>query len=277
MPNIIVVFLLVTVVPIVAPASTVEPGISDMVPWQWSVKPEFTEAGQGSCPSEASILGTFGFINAIVSIASLIIGHRSVVKFLTCGYLGKNDDQKSWFYTFIFPLGFQLGANAWIASLYQTALGFDSGFSVGDLTLFYTTRPRLSWLVLAFVMIWTKDRYIKATKAAAIAEFLLQLISSYYSGMTVHFASKHHYYNPGHLTGENANDARLMYVGALISLIFMFPTLCSLVFLVVRERDEYRPGGRLSSLFVILVIISCTSWLGSWLFWIGFVRLAGET
>ena len=266
-----------------ASTSSSEPGRSDLIPWKWSVKPEDSSDRGGECPSELSILGTFGIINILVSTASLVTGHRWFVKKITCGYFGRNDETRSWYLLFIFPLGLQLDANAFIGYLYGTAPGYGSTFSIVDLMLFYTTRPRLSWLILAFFTLidsctWDQNLYEKSTKAALLAEILLQLIASYYTGTTVHFASQHGYYYNGHLNGQYATGAKLMYAGAMISLIFLFLTLIFLIRFVIRRPehwDKYQRSYRVSA--IPLAVISCTTWLGSWLFWAGYVQLAGDT
>ena len=245
------------------------------IPWSWQVEPDYNYTTSGSenfCPSVTSILGTFGIINILVSLFGLLFGNRKVIKFLTCGFFDGEDDKPTWFYMFIFPLAINLGPNALIAYLYKTTPGFGDTFSIGDLTLFYTTRPRLSWLVLVVFMSIDADRknndsYTRSAKASVAAEFCLQLISSYYTGRTVHFAAANGYYSH---PGSAPADARTMYAGALLSLVSLFFTLCSLVYILYAE-----PG--VGTTFFAAILISCTSWLGSWIFWGGFVRLSGNS
>ena len=242
------------------------------IPWSWQVRPDDTSGGEEFCPSVASILGTFGFINIAVSLLSLIFGNRKVIRFITCGWFDGDDDKPTWFYMFIFPLGINLGPNALIAYLYKTTPDFGQAFSIVDLTLFYTTRPRLSWLVLVVFMnidaVRGKDtNYIRSAKAAVAAELCLQLISSYYMGWTAHFAVENGYYSH---PGSAPSDARTMYAGALLSLVSLFFTLCSLVYILFAEAD-------VDTTFFAAILISCTSWLGSWIFWGGFVHLSGHT
>lgn len=240
---------------------------ADFIPWTWQVGHFTTD--NGVCPSTASILATFAVINILVSILSLIVGNQKLIESVTCGYIDGDDDKVTWFYMFIFPLGINLGSNALIAYLYKSTPGFGENFTIADLTLFYTTRPRLSWLVLVIFMnidaLRKKEkRYIRSAKAAVAAEALLQILSSYYMGKTVHFAAKNGYYR--HI-GAAPQDARVMYAAALLSLVSLFFTLISLVFILNRSHQK--------TTFPVLVIIGCTSWLGSWMFWGGFVSLAG--
>lgn len=244
---------------------------ADYVPWSWEVTTSHQNESLGFCPSSVSILVNFAIINVLVSLISLLLGNAKILNKITCGFIAGEDDKTTWFYMFIFPLGINLGSNALIAHTYKHTDGFES-FSTWDLTLFYTTRPRLTWLVLVFFMnldaISSKgsSKYIKAAKAAVAAEVILQGMSSYYMGWTVSFASKHGYY----LKPSGApKDANIMYGGALLSLISLFFTLICLV-VILKRKEENNPS------FYLMLLICCTSWLGSWLFWVGFVLLEGE-
>ena len=245
---------------------------SDYVPWQWEVT-TYQDEPLDFCPSSVSILVNFAIINVLVSLISLLVGNSKFIEKITCGLIDDDDKHISWYYMFIFPLGINLGSNALIAHTYKHTAGFET-FSTWELTLFYTTRPRLTWLVLVFFMNLSaisseksdkSNKYIKAAKAAVAAEVVLQGMSSYYMGWTVSFASKHNYYLNPSGAPKNAN---IMYAGALLSLISLFFTLVCLVIILLREKRHSRS-------FYLMLLICCTSWLGSWLFWVGFVLLEG--
>ena len=245
---------------------------SEWIPWSWQVRPGSSWSSLDFCPSTAWILGTFAIVNVLVSLACLVIGNRRFIKFITCHCCDGEDDKITWFYMFIFPLGLNLGSNALIAYLYKTTPGFGNGFTIWDLTLFYTTRPRLAWLMLVvFMNIDTvrlsDSKYIRSAKAAVAAELCLQLISSYYTGRTAHFAATNGFYShPGHVPEQ----ARVMYAGALLSLVSLFFTLASLVYILFVDAGS-------DTTFFAAVFIAATSWLGSWIFWGGFVRLSGDS
>ena len=253
------------------PATAVDTSIVDFIPWSWQVGPNAVDETEDFCPSTLSILGTFAIINVLVSLFGLVAGNRTVVAYVTCGCCSGDDDDPTWFYMFIFPLGLNLGPNALIAYLYKTTPGFGDTFSIWDLTLFYTTRPRLSWLLLVIFMNIdalraSNTHYIRSAKAAVAAEVVLQLMSSYYMGRTVHFAADKEFYSH---PGTAPEDARVMYAGALLSLVSLFFTLLSLIYILFSDA-EYDTS------FFVVVLIGCTSWLGSWIFWGGFVGLAGN-
>ena len=242
------------------------------IPWSWQVAPNNPDGSTEFCPSTASVLGTFAIINVLVSIVSLVAGNQKVVTFLTCQCCDGDDDKTTWFYMFIFPLGLNLGSNALIAYLYKTTPGFGDTFTIWELTLFYTTRPWLSWLVLVVFMnieaFYRKDsRYIKSTKAAVAAEIVLQFMSSYYMGKTANFAAEKGYYI--HL-GNVPWKASMMYSGALLSLISLLFTVISLIYILFSDAE-------VDNTLFAAILVSLTSWLGSWIFWSGFVTTAGHS
>ena len=244
---------------------------AEFIPWSWQVNPNAINGPEDFCPSTDSILGTFAIVNILVSLFGLVAGNRRVIKFVTCGYCDGEDTKPTWFYMFVFPLGLNLGPSALIAFLYKNTPGFGDKFTIWDLTLFYTTRPRLSWLMLVIFMNFDSFRlegtkYIRSAKAAVAAEVCLQIMSSYYMGKTVRFAAKNGYYSRPGIAPE---DARVMYAGALLSLVSLFFTLIGLISILF-TNPEYE------TTFFATVLVGCTSWLSSWIFWGGFVRLAGD-
>jgi len=256
---------------------------AEFIPWDWYITPNLPNY---VCPSSTSILVTFGVVNVLVSLLNLIMGHRIVVNKVTFGLFGK-ELGNSWMFMFLMPLGVQLGANAFIAFLYQNTPGYEQGFTITDLMLFYTTRPRLGWIVLSLVMHWGRiggehgdydekiqDGYYEgAAKGAILAEVFLLVISSYYYGRTVRFAATHGYYLIGHLKGPYAHDARIMYVGALLFIVALYGSIFYLLALL-----GFGPGvlklGR--NAYLPVWGIGSTTWLASWLFWGGYVTLAKD-
>ena len=188
---------------------------------------------------------------------------------------------------FLVPLITQLGANAFIAYLYQHTTGFGQGFTIIDLMLFYTTRPRMGWLVLTCVIGWgireentrggqkLKGFYENSAKGAILAEIILMIIASFYYGRTMHFAVTRGYYLRGHLTGPSAHDAHIMYVGALLYTVFLYTPLFYLVLLVIDEKFGFLDDP-LASVLLAVGVTGTTTWLGSWLFWAGYVHLAQD-
>ena len=242
------------------------------IPWTWTVKSDLSGA---TCPSRTSVLVTFASINIAVALLNLIFGNRMFIKIMTCGSLGR-DGSTLWKISFVLPLGIQIAANAFIAFIYKGTPGYATGFSIVDLMLFFTTRPRLGWILLSFMLpVGAKNHiagyYTAAAKGALMAELALLLIGSYYMGYTAHFAASHGYYLIGHLQGPYGQSAHVMYAGALLYLISLVIALLCIVCLITIDYEDL---GITSYVLVFLVII--TSYTGSWMFWAGYVFLAGD-
>lgn len=245
-----------------------------LIPWTWYIHSSYSDH---ECPSITSTLTTFALVNALGAIVGLLFGHRKVVKRITCGCFGKEDGGETWWFTFIFPLCLHFGANVLVAFLYRLPPGSGQGFNIGDLILFYTTRPRFGWIILSVLMLVGKDDsqkirgyYEAAAKGTQFAEFFLLMVSTYYTGMTAHFASTRGYYISGRLQGPLAYDAHMMYAGALMSLISLAGTILYLLTLLF-NKDHNRTW-----LYTSVWGIASSTWVASWVFWIGYVRLAGD-
>lgn len=104
--------------------------------------------------------------------------------------------------------------------------------------------------------------YVKSAKAAVAAEMVLRIISSYYIGRAAHLATKNGYYSH---PGSAPPDARIMYAGALLSLVSLYFTLFNFIYSLFANA-------RFGSLLVMVTLIGYTVWLASWLFWGGFVH-----
>jgi hypothetical protein len=116
------------------------------IPWSWVIKPD---GGQVSCPSASATLGTFAVVNAVVTVLSLFMGNRLLLHYLSGGKLGKPESH-SWRYMWLVTFGLQLAANAIVARIY-TRSGNEDSPRIWQLVLFFTTRPRLGWLVMNLV------------------------------------------------------------------------------------------------------------------------------
>ena len=120
------------------------------IPWSWVVKPG---AGQVNCPSASATLRTFAIVNGVVVFLSLIVGNRAFLYSLSGKRLGKSSSH-TWRYMWLVTFGLQLAANALVASIY-TSSGNKNSPTIWQLVLFFTTRPRLGWLVLSSISHFT--------------------------------------------------------------------------------------------------------------------------
>ncbi|KAF1996529.1 hypothetical protein P154DRAFT_472469 [Amniculicola lignicola CBS 123094] len=270
-------------------------------PWSWTI--ESSDQALHQCPTPSSILGTFAVVNGVVSCLAVIFGHRLVVKKLTCGFFGKRGS-RSWIWMWILPVALQLAANACIALLIKKSAGYTSDFKVTDLMLFLVARPRLSWIILgAFAFKSQKGKNGKAKAdndndnanlylgsaypsthafmSQFIGEFVLQIMSLYIMGRTAHFATRQGYYK---ISEESYWDipqaARMMYSGALYYLVagslFLIFAFLFILYSIFSSRIKYFGKASSVGIFLALMVLLVSTWMGSWIFWAGFVQLAGD-
>lgn len=99
------------------------------------------------------------------------------------------------------------------------------------------------------------------------------LISMYYYGWTAHFATTKGYYIIGQLKGPHAHDAHLMYAGALLAVIGGAYSIIGVPMYFIVHRDSERPR-KIPAMASMSLMVN--AWIGAWLFWVGYVRLAGD-
>ena len=249
--------------------------------WQWEIKynPDdvLNATAANKCPTKAGELGSFVVVNIVTVLASFIFGNRQVLKRLTCRMLGDMDSStKRWFLGGVISAGISMGANAINAKLIQQTPGFGN-ISITQLVLLWCARPRLSWLGALLANIGEeKNNYTALGASCTIAEGILQAVACFYMGRTAHWGVMLGYLKRGHLDGiPGAHDAKLMYAGSLLWLItiaFIFLPWFFLVWPSSEEKDAED-----SSIFgIIFCCCMILPLIGQWLFWAGFVGLAGD-
>jgi hypothetical protein len=247
-----------------------------LIPWSWAITPLNTTST--ACPGPGEILGIFAGENLLVSIISLIAGHRAVVYFFTCGNFGKHGSN-SWMYMWLLQVGIMLGANAINAHITVSAAGYDTSRmpAVWDLMLFYCTRPRLSWIVTGVISYtrYSLQRVGKvkidhgdgpwdnAVKTSSISELVMQLIGLYYKGRTVNFAVTNGYFHLHALDGVPfKSEFHLMAIATLFYLITA-PFILTGSFATAKY-------------FIPVFVFACIPWGLSWLFITGYTLLAAD-
>jgi hypothetical protein len=253
------------------------------IPWSWTVSP--LEPGTIECDTPTRILLVFAIENIISSVLSLLVGHRRIINRLSCGLFG-HPGSKAFRFTWVIPLGLHLGANAVIAAIFRGTPGYLHDYSIVDLMFFFTARPRLSTLVIGYANYvsncWRarrggryrsieKDRgaaeeyegvYEAAFKSNMIAETVLLALATYPMGQTVRFYMQ----NWNHRYPEMVEDAKLLFVGSWFFIVYGAITLVAAVFFGLASRKWAE----------VLHIAYHVVWGGSWLFWVAYVRLAGD-
>lgn len=189
---------------------------------------------------------------------------------------GMDSSTKRWFLSGAISAGLSMGANAINAKLIKQTPGFGS-ISVTQLVLLWCARPRLSWLGGLLAIIGEdKMNYTALGASCTIAEGILQAVACFYMGRTAHWGVMLGYLKGGHLDGiPGVHDAKLMYAGSLLWLItiaFVFLPWGFLVWPSSEEKDEYAS----SVLGIIFCCCMIVPLIGQWLFWAGFIGLAGD-
>ena len=252
--------------------------------WQWTVEynstgiPDVTTTYK--CPTKLAQLGSFAIVNAVTLIASLILGHRSVVKWLTCAMCGSKESSTSWWWlSGAASAALSIGGNAINANLIKHTLGFH-GISTSDLVLLWCARPRLAWTGALLAAVGAENSYYTSLGASCtIAEGILQTMASFYIGRTAHWAAILGYLRIGHLDGiPGAHDAKMMYAGVLLWLITIAFALVVWLFLVCYTWCSSKKEGSNDVIIfgVCFTITMILPLIGQWLFWAGFIGLAGD-
>lgn len=116
--------------------------------------------------------------------------------------------------------------------------------------------------------------WTSAAKQTMIVEGIMQIVGTYYLGRTAHFATTHGYYLPNRHYDSNA---RLMYGGALFTLIFTYISLIGLgtelYQFITRKPPSFAAELEVPS---VAFAFGYAAYIGSWLFWSGYVKLVGD-
>jgi hypothetical protein len=213
---------------------------SDLKPWGnlISTNTKFSSYNANvSCPTAETNLAVFGIVNGIMLLATPILGRRQVVAWITRGLLGK-EHSSSWAYMGPVMALIQLAANAANAAAIKATPGY-SEVDIKTLLLLWTARPRVAWLVV-FLIPYGADQtmYQNCAATSLVAEFLLQLISSYSFGIVANYGRAEGFYTNGdrlqHL--PSAPAARMMYAGALLWLVVISFCLLLVAYSVYRVQ-----------------------------------------
>ena len=295
--------------------------------FNFQVAPAHSEPG--TCPAPEAILLNFLFVNLVVAVLGIILGHSNVMNFISCGMLGQRNS-KLWTVMWIPVAGLQILANILVAVSIKRVPGYDAGFTVMQLAVFYTVRPRIGWILSLLFSVTsypsrprfrttaslyphpssqpsvasqvyllpdyrqnhtaTPTSKIYPWRCAALSQFLsemaLQIFALYNMGRTTVFAARHGYYIIGNLNsvapGHIGKSAHMMYSAALYWLcgqaVLAFLRLVVAPVLVIcfwgcgagKSKAVHR------TVICMAVFMIPLSWVACWLFWVGYVRLAGD-
>jgi len=255
-----------------------------------------------ACPSASDVLGLFALVNLLSAAFGLLAGHRRVSAFLTRNRCG-GKDSSSWAYMWLLPLALHLAANATIGTLVHFTPGYGH-VSISQVMLLLTARPRLSWMILVWandllnLSFQRKDResaqmrdaadgapaavdrvsgplrgwrieaaFLSSARSSLIAELIISMIATYPMVSALNFARE----NLGGLTIDyamNPQRAYMMWAGAVLYMFFVIIWVIGAAAECIFEHSEY-----LSSATGVSLL---TTYLGSWLFWAGYVDISSE-
>lgn len=257
------------------------------IPWSWAITP--LDLSHHECPQSSWILGSFAIINCCVAAIAPLLGHRKVVSFLTRGRLGKSHSQL-WKVLWVPQVLLQLGANALCALMVVRSPGYDTQKmpAVWDLMLFYTTRPRVAWLVLGALKSVGQSKsdptagdWDSVARSSLLSEIVLECMGAYYMGRTANWARLNHYYILHRLDGYVHRKSILeMIIGALVYLvnlagkIFILWSISTADITLNRERG-FAAVLRFLRQMWLLVCLTSVNFASSWVFMAGYVKLAG--
>jgi hypothetical protein len=245
-----------------------------------------TAAAQ-QCPSSAYVLGTFAAANVAAALLCIPMSHRRVTAFLSGGILGK-PGSASWRYMWIVMVLLQVAASLALAFFARRAYP-ELQLNVGWLSMLLLSRPRVAWLALQGLNWQFGEVYESAARTAYIAESALEPFAVVTMGYVATFANTR-----GYLKFEYdiiRRDAHTMYAGAFLYLFF-----CPLWLLFNLGYSSGLIGGKQNKTVgapvdgapssvdddekdvrgSLAYIQGFTIYLGQWLFWGGFVSIAGE-
>jgi hypothetical protein len=258
-----------------------------------------------TCPSSSSILGTFAVENLVFATLALVTSNAKVVhpvirvvfnpilRFITCGKFGQDGPPQygpsiSWFFTWIITLGLQLASSTIIAVFITRDENVASSFTIGDLLLFFTTRPRSTWIFRAITLStrWRKY-YLSSAFSCIVAEFILHGLALYVMGRVVKSGKANDLDDPTEILDSSIpGPVRLLYPSALLYLIAdILLFLAVVLFLLLdflprklwwRESSYKHIKDDIYSFMGVCCFFFAIMWIANWLFWTGYVQYSGE-
>ncbi|WAO94691.1 Hypothetical protein NCS54_01228600 [Fusarium falciforme] len=270
------------------------------IPWDYTLT---STAGQ--CPSKARVLGTYAVTAAIISALCLLVGHRRIARWITCHWLG-HPDSRAWRWTWIFPLGLSLAAAAINVAIIVQHESRDSDYPRHSLFFLQLTLPRMSFFCLLIVFciqllhrrheqtrqihegqdenavkkgLVSQVDHGSAAASALIAELLIQLPLLSYLGKIGYFAFSNGYLPTDSNYPQVPTAARMMHGAALYHLGSSCVALLVLIVYCTGLFPSFRPSQHrhIKYLMCVCVILGMFTFCADWIFWAGFLELAGDT
>ena len=139
---------------------------------------------------------------------------------------------------------------------------------------------RLAWTGALLAAVGAENSYYTSLGASCtIAEGILQIMASFYIGKTAHWAVISGYLKQGHLGDiPGAHDAKIMYAGVLLWLITTAFAFVVWLFQLCYTTCSGKKEGHNAIIFfgIWFTLTMILPLIGQWLFWVGFIGLAGD-
>ncbi|KAH8430651.1 uncharacterized protein LDX57_008314 [Aspergillus melleus] len=196
------------------------PTASEMIPWEWTLMPSIDSE---ACASSEWKLGSF----ALVNIATLLAAFLSQITSRHRNARGSSWQSHPWhwFSKGVLIAGLHLLTNWFNSLIIQSSSGYENT-PVIQLTLLWCSMPRLAWLIMPLNGLQPiEETRLSAFASLLLAEGALQLASSYDMLMTVDYGRQHNFYFGGLEGADRADQAKVMYAGALMWLVVVIMTL----------------------------------------------------
>lgn len=219
------------------------PTATEMIPPQFIITPSVPSnpgsrhsRGASMCTSTTWKLGYVLLINLATLIASLYSQNARHY----------HAYPQTWLLHGLAIAALQFAAN-WInAALVQATAGYES-VSTLQLSLLWCTMPRLTWLMMLFVILRPFRRIsLRTVWSFVFAEVILQALSAWPMMQTINYGRQHNFYSNGMVRLEVVPAAQYMYFGAAMWLVVMLVT--SALLLQAAHQTIFQPEPRASEL-----------------------------
>lgn len=208
----------------------------DMIPWRWNVKPCNKPDRKdrhwkvfSPCASTGWKLGS-GILVNLATLLAILYGWPARLGARSISYA----TSQSWLLSGLAIAAVHILANLGNSFLVQAMVGCGT-VSVLQLTLFWCSMPRLTWLMIPLTpLLPFRKTTLHMVGSFLVSETILQTLSAFPVMQTVNYGLEHNFYRDGMARLYANPAAQYMYAGALMWLIIIVVS-SALLLLIVRE------------------------------------------
>ncbi|KAK4126363.1 hypothetical protein N657DRAFT_679309 [Parathielavia appendiculata] len=198
----------------------------DLIPWSWHVAPSRSPPSNSTppaqCPNRATILASYAVINALTLWFTIMLGRRTVVHYLTRGWLGSLGSPW-WPVSAVLATGLTIGQTLSQRTLSAGRARVRATRPRAELALLWLCRQRIAWVAVLLAK-WRLEEgmYVGVAASATLQETIVQALGLGYMGMTVDWGRTLGLYEVRNgglwevVREEWRGPARIMYAGAML-------------------------------------------------------------